>query len=258
MFDRVAGVDAAEEVEEARASLEVAAPIWRRRLMLFAPILLVVGVAAAWYFGDLRELNSPEKVAKAALGMRDSPYAVVYVIVAFVIGSLLFFPVTALIAGTALAFDAQRGFLYSYAGALCAAMVTYWVGRLLGSEILRYVRGPRIERFQRELQTHAFRASVAARFVPVGSFALLNMLAGSLHVPFRWYVLGNLLGVLPGVVLMTLFADQLASAARHADTPRLLLIAGALLLAGAGWLGWRWRLRHRRRQRAPVKESLAE
>jgi phospholipase D1/2 len=256
-FDRVANVDAEEELEEARASLEVAAPIWRRRLKLFAPLLLVVAVAAAWYFGDLGELNSPAKVADAARSLRESPYAILYVVAAFAIGSLLFFPITALMAGAALAFDAPHNFIYAYVGALCAAMMTYWVGRLLGSEILRYVRGPKIERFQREMQTHAFRASVAARFVPVGSFAMLNMLAGSLHVPFRWYVLGNMLGILPGALILTLFADQLAAAAKHADATRLIIIGAALVAAGVLYFFWRRRVR-RQRKRATLKESLAE
>jgi phospholipase D1/2 len=247
-------VDAAEEVEEARVSLEVVAPVWRRRLMLFAPVLLLIAVGAAWYFGDLGRLNSPEKVAAAARDLRASPYAILYVIAAFALGSMLFFPITALMTGTALAFDTLHGFLYAYVGALCAAMLTYWIGRLLGSEILRYVRGPRIERFQRELQTRAFRASIAARFVPVGSFAMLNMLAGSLHVPFGWYVLGNMVGILPGVLVLTLFADQLAAAVRHADLTRLLAIGGVLLVVGVVWFLWRRRVR----RRTPLKESLAE
>jgi uncharacterized membrane protein YdjX (TVP38/TMEM64 family) len=249
-------VDPAEEVEEARASLAVAAPIWRRRLKLFAPLTLLVAIAAVWYFGDLGRLNSPDKIAAAAQALRDSPFAIFYVIGAFVLGSLVLFPITAMLAGTALAFDALHGFLYAYVAALCAAMTTYWLGRLLGSEILRYVRGPKIERFQRELQTHAFRASIAARFVPVGSFAMLNMLAGSLHVPFRYYVLGNMVGLLPSVVVLTLFADQLAEAARSADKARLIALGLALLAAGLIWFFWRRRLRQRRAKIGA--ESLAE
>jgi phospholipase D1/2 len=226
--------------------------------MLFAPLLLVAAVGAVWYFGDLRELNSPDKIASAARSLRDSPYAFLYVIVAFAIGSLLFVPITGLMAGTALAFDTLHGFLFAYVGGLSAAIMTYWVGRLLGSEILRYVRGPRIERFQRELQTRAFRASLAARFVPVGSFTALNMLAGSLHVPFRWYVLGNMVGILPSALLLTLFADQLAAAAQNADKPRLLAIGAVLLGVGTVWFLWRRRIRQRRQRDALMKESPAE
>ncbi len=251
--DRVLSVDAREEVEEARASLEVAAPVWRRRLLLCAPVLLVAVAGAAWYFGDLRSLNSPDKIAAAARSVRDSPYAVLYVAAAFSIGTLVFFPITGLMAATAVSFDPLHGFLFAWLGALSAAIVTYWMGRLLGSEILRYVRGPKLERFQRELRTRALRASIAMRFVPVGSFSMLNMLAGSLQVPFGWYVLGNMLGLLPSALVLTLFADQLAAAVQHMDTPRLLVVGGALVALAGLWFVWRWRIRRR-----PMKPSLAE
>jgi phospholipase D1/2 len=231
------------------------APTWQRRLKLFAPLTLLVAVAAVWYFGELSELNSPEKISDAARSLRESPLALLYVVLAFVFGSLLFFPITALMAATALTFDALHGFLYAYVAALCAAAVTYWAGRLLGADILAYVRGPKIARFQELLRTKAVRASIAARFVPVGSFALLNMLAGSMHVPFRSYLLGNVIGILPGVAVLTLFADQLAAALRSADKTRLLVLAAVLVVSAGVWVYLR-----SRRRRAGVHRgtSLAE
>jgi phospholipase D1/2 len=232
---------------------ETVAPSWQRRFKLLAPLVLLIAVGALWYFSELSQLSSPERIANAARALRESPWAMLYVILAFVIGSLLFFPITALMAGTALTFDAPHGFLYAYTGALCAAVVTYWAGRLLGAEMLAYVRGPKIAAFQQLLRTKALRASIAARFVPVGSFAMLNMLAGSMHVPFRRYVLGNMIGIFPGVALFTLFADQLADAVWSADTKRLVALAVVVIVVGAVW----YYLRTRRRRAAP-RPSLAE
>lgn len=236
---------------------ETVAPSWQRRLKLLAPLLLFVIIGAVWYFGDLGRLNSPEKIAAAARSLRESPYAILYVIGAFVVGSTLFFPITAMMAATALSFDAPHGFTYAYVATLCAAMFTYWIGRLLGTHILAHVRGPKIERFQQLLKTKAVRASIAARFVPVGSFAMLNMLAGSMHVPFRSYVLGNMIGILPGVAFLTLFADQLTSALWAADKTRLVVLALVLTAAAIGCYVWRRHTR-KRRARATTRASLAE
>lgn len=229
---------------------------WQRKLKLFAPLVLLLAVIAAWYFGDLAQLKSPEKIASLARSLRESPWAPAYIVVAFSLGSMLFFPITALQTATVLVFDPLQAFAYGYVGTMFAAMMTYWVGRLLGSEVLAYVRGPKIARFQQLLRTKAVRASIAARLLPVGNFTLINMLTGSMHVPFGSYVLGNLVGIVPGLVLLTLFADQLATALWTADTERLIAL-GAVLGLGAGvWFYFRWRARNR--ARAQGRTSLAE
>jgi phospholipase D1/2 len=202
----------------------------RRGLTLLVPVIPLITVAAVWYFADLGRFSSPEKVAEVARSLREDPWAFGYVLLAFSIGTMLFFPVTALIAGTTLAFDPLRGFSYAFAGALFAACVTYWTGRLAGSAALDYVTGPRIARFREEVRTHAFRASVIARFLPVGNFSMINMLVGSMRVPFGKYVLGNIVGIAPGVLLLTLFAEQITSAMRSPSKGNVALLAAAVAL----------------------------
>ena len=51
---------------------------------------------------------------------------------------------------------------------------------------------------------------MAMRFMPVGNFTLLNMLAGSMGVSFRSFLLGNALGLLPWILGIGLFAGQVA------------------------------------------------
>ena len=43
-------------------------------------------------------------------------------------------------------------------------------------------------------------AVIAARMLPVGNFALINITAGALGVRFRDYLIGNVIGLLPGVL----------------------------------------------------------
>jgi len=64
----------------------------------------------------------------------------------------------------------------------------------------------------------------------VGSFSLINLLAGALEVRFRSYFLGNLLGILPGILGLTLFADRLGNTLAQPDLKNGAVLA--LLLAG--------------------------
>jgi uncharacterized membrane protein YdjX (TVP38/TMEM64 family) len=47
------------------------------------------------------------------------------------------------------------------------------------------------------------------RLVPVGNFTLSNVAAGAVGIPFRDYLLGNLLGMLPSLLALTLLAQHL-------------------------------------------------
>jgi uncharacterized membrane protein YdjX (TVP38/TMEM64 family) len=174
-----------------------------------------------------------ERIVATGRLVRDDPYAGAYVLGAFLAGGLLFFPVTLLIAATALLFDPWHGFAFALAGSLTSASTTYGIGRLLGRPIVeRMLRKPRMRRFRKELQRRSFAAIFGARLIPVGNFSLVNLLAGALEIPFRSYFLGNVFGVLPGILGLTLFADRLHDTLANpgiANVSALLVILGAIV-----------------------------
>jgi len=77
---------------------------------------------------------------------------------------------------------------------------------------------------------------IAARMLPVGNFALINITAGAFGIPFRDYLIGNAIGMLPGVLALTVFADRIAATVRHPHAVNLIALAAvAAALAGALW-----------------------
>ena len=116
-------------------------------------------------------------------------------------------------------------------GVLLGATTTYWAGRVLGSRALAYLSGPRLAKFQEELCLHAFRASIAARLLPVGNFTVINVIAGSMRIPFRAFFLGNVIGALPSVLVMTFFVNQLAAALRSPNPKSIALLACAVVVS---------------------------
>jgi uncharacterized membrane protein YdjX (TVP38/TMEM64 family) len=47
------------------------------------------------------------------------------------------------------------------------------------------------------------------RIVPAGNFSLMNMAAGAIGIPFRDFIVGNGLGMLPVLIVLTFFAGRL-------------------------------------------------
>jgi uncharacterized membrane protein YdjX (TVP38/TMEM64 family) len=198
---------------------------------LFAPLVPLVALVAIWLGGGLSRFDTPEEVSAALRTLRDHPFALGYVLLGYGLGTLLFMPITALIAGTLLAFDPLQAFCYAFLGVQLAATTTYGCGRVLGGRALDHLRGPRISQLRALLQAHAVRASAAARALPVGNFTLLNWLIGGMKVPFRWFILGNAVGALPGLLVLTLFADRLASAWHDPQPEQIALLVGAGIAA---------------------------
>jgi uncharacterized membrane protein YdjX (TVP38/TMEM64 family) len=111
-------------------------------------------------------------------------------------------------------------------------MLSYALGRAFSPLPLRYLRGPRLMKLRAQLRRRGFRAVAAARLIPVGNFTAINLLAGALRVPFRNYLLANVFGLLPGVVVLTLLADRLKHGLREPTALNIgLLLSAAALTA---------------------------
>jgi phosphatidylserine/phosphatidylglycerophosphate/cardiolipin synthase-like enzyme/uncharacterized membrane protein YdjX (TVP38/TMEM64 family) len=197
----------------------------------------LLALAAIWRLTPLRTLLDLERLAALGRTLRTHPAAPVGALAAYLVGGLLLFPITALLAATALVFPARIAIGVCLGGTLASAAVTYGIGVAIGRFRPGWLEGPRIDKLRRQLQQRGMLAVVAARLLPVGNFSLINMTAGALGVRFRDYMLGNLLGVLPGVLGLTLFADRLGSTVRHPH-PANFLVLGAVALAFFLVISW--------------------
>ena len=94
------------------------------------------------------------------------PGAPLIVLVAFVVGGLLIFPVMLLIAATAATFGPWFGFAYASIGALASATITYAIGFAVGRRTVEALMGPRLNRVRRGLVQRGVLAVAAVRLVP--------------------------------------------------------------------------------------------
>ena len=203
-------------------------------------VVLVVAllvVAAVWRFTPLRGLLHIERITALLRRITAQPATPAWVLGGYLVGGLIFFPITVLLGATALVFRPLPAIAYCLTGTLASAAVTYWIGRLIGHFRADWLRGPRLTRFEKQLRQRGVLAIVAARLLPVGNFSLINMAAGAFGIGFGDYMLGNAIGVLPGILALTLFADRLGSTLRHPRGANLVMLA-AVALALVAVLSW--------------------
>jgi phosphatidylserine/phosphatidylglycerophosphate/cardiolipin synthase-like enzyme/uncharacterized membrane protein YdjX (TVP38/TMEM64 family) len=220
-------------------------PARRHRLWAVAAgllaLLVAVIVAGRLIPDDVIDVRGLIEWARSLDGTPLAPLVVAGI---YVVGGALMVPLLLRISVTGLVFGPVSGFGYALVGGLVEAGVFYAVGRLVGRERLRRWTGGYLERVSRKLRRHGVVTVAAIRMLPVAPFLVVNLLGGALHVPFRDYLFGTLIGLAPGTFTLVVLGATLADVLREPGPASVLALGGALLLVAAG-LVWK-RLRGRR------------
>jgi phospholipase D1/2 len=192
--------------------------------------VLALGLlSAAWYVTPLADWADPDSVRDWFRAVARRPWAGALVVAVFVAGGLVAFPVVVLIAATAAAFGPWFGFVYATVGLLASALTTYALGALFGRSALRKVMGPRLERIREKIARQGVLAIATIRVVPVAPFTFVNLAAGASAIRLVDYVLGTLLGMLPGLIVMSALSHRIVAIVSSPSLTEVLLLTCAIV-----------------------------
>jgi phosphatidylserine/phosphatidylglycerophosphate/cardiolipin synthase-like enzyme/uncharacterized membrane protein YdjX (TVP38/TMEM64 family) len=207
-------------------------------LIKIAAVLLVLLVlAASWRWTPLSQWVSLETLITLADYLKGSHFLLPGVIGAYVVGGLIMVPITVLIGATAIIFPAHLGVVYALAGCLMNSLITYLIGAGIGRRSIRKLAGSRLNRLSKRLARQGIFTVAVVRNLPVAPFTIVNMVAGASHIKLKDFLLGTALGMLPGIVAITVFTDRVVAAVKNPDWINIAAAAGiALILATGVWL----------------------
>ncbi len=190
---------------------------------------LLAALALAWRYTPLADFADPERLQAWLTQIANNEWAALIVTLLYVAGSVIIFPVTVLIAATALLFDPLQAFAVAGAGALSAATVTYGIGALCGKQFLRDLMGQRINRVSRALAKQGVLSVMAIRLVPIAPFSIINLVAGVSHIGFFQYLLGTILGMAPGIIIFTALGNRLRQMIDNPSTGDVAILIGIII-----------------------------
>ncbi|EIC22389.1 VTT domain-containing protein [Thiorhodovibrio frisius] len=217
-----------------------ATPVRRRLALALGLLGVFLTLAALWRWTPLGAWLDPQALADAAGRLSGTLWGPPLATIGFVIASLAAVPVTLLILASALLFDPLTGILVALTGSTLSAAAGRLLGAWLGRGLLDRLGGSTVSRIAHRLGQRGLLTILTVRIVPVAPFAVLNLVAGVLPLRWRDYLLGTLLGMLPGILALTVFAEGLIAVLGRADPRALaLLLVGILALAGLAWVGRR-------------------
>lgn len=209
-------------------------PARRQLVMGGLGLLALIAMAAFWQWTPIREQVNVADLAERLETFAHGPVAALVTLMGFLLGGLLVMPVLLLIAVTVLAFGPWWGFLYAFLGMTLSAMVTFGIGRLLGRSLVDRWAGLRLKQINSMLQSKGVFAVITLRILPLAPFSIINAVAGASHIRTRDFLVGTILGELPGLLSLALFVDQINETIRHPGPGSIGLLA---ILAGVIFLG---------------------
>lgn len=224
----------------------------RHALLRFTLLILLLAagfVAVRWT--PLAEYWDPQKLTALLEELRRSWWAPVALLALYVVLCPIGVPASPLILAGGFVFGSLFGGLLNFLGTFLGAAVSFFLGHLLGRDLVEHLGGDRLRRVETMLNRQGFWSLARIRFVPI-PFPIVNYGAALTGVKAGVFLGATALGLAPAVFIYTWFAAALARATseqRGAVILQMALaVAGILLLSFLPPLirGWNRRRRYRR------------
>jgi uncharacterized membrane protein YdjX (TVP38/TMEM64 family) len=192
----------------------------------------MAALLAIWYATPVSDLADVQTLEPYFERIAASGWAPLVIPLIFLVASLAFFPVTILIALTGMTLGPFLGLLCAGIGCLGGALLSFWVGTLLGERGLRPIMGRKLTRLSTSLADKGILSVAGIRLLPVAPFTVINLIAGASHIRVVDFVVGTIFGMAPGIILMTALGDRLREVWRNPSAENVVVLG----LITAGWL----------------------
>lgn len=166
------------------------------------------------------------------LRLREHWWGAVGFILIYGIGCIVAIPGSLLTLCGGAIFGVKWGAIYNVLASNLGATLSFLMARYFGREFVsRFMKG-RIESFDEKVARYGFRFIFTLRLIPLIPFNGLNLGSGLSRIRYRDYLLGSVLGMIPGTFIYTYFADALLGGVTGSGERAFtnLIIAGTLLI----------------------------
>jgi phospholipase D1/2 len=195
-----------------------------------AILLLLFALPAIWSWTPLNHWTNLAAIIEWQESVRNHTAAFYLVVGAYLLGSLVLFPVTILNIATVFTFGPMLGNIYALAGWLASAAMGYGIGRSTGRKMVRKLARAWLDRLIRPAGRHGFLTVLTLRVFPVAPFTLVNVFVGAWGIRFWDFFLASIVGRIPGIILLTLAGVQVESLLRQPGLIGVVLLGLTLIL----------------------------
>ncbi len=169
--------------------------------------------------------------------LRDSPHALLLLLLVFVAAGVLAVPINLILIGSVLTFGPWQAFACGLAGSLIAAGISFGIGHHFGKPLIRRIAGDRLDSLSASLKNRGIWSVAFLRVLPIAPFGLMNLVAGVSGLRFAVFMIGSAIGLVPGVAVVVLATRQFVVALRNPGWDTWLVFIAIAAVVG-GLLVW--------------------
>lgn len=212
------------------------------RLLLVIGILIIL--ALSWRYlieSGVITTSRIEKLLHHIAGIRDAPWLFPAIILSYLLLLSVMFPLTLLVIVTGFLFSPWWAIFYATIATLCSSALSYWIGHWLGRNAIEKHSGHYLRIASRFMQENSVHSMVVINLLPIAPFTMTNMMAGAFQLKFSRYMIGSAIGIIPGLIVVTLLGGQLNRIVSATDNQQVwvgLSLAVALISLLMAMIYW--------------------
>ena len=178
-------------------------------LKFIALILFVIAIVLLFKYTPIRNYISAVKLQEFIQSFGF--WAPLAYIIIYAVAPTLMFPGLILSLAGGLAFGPLWGTMYTVFAATIGACGAFWVARIMGRGFVEKLAKGRLKTFDDSVAEHGLKVMLFLRLVPVFPFNALNYASGVSQMRFVDYLIGTLIGIIPGTFAYVYLGSSLTN-----------------------------------------------
>lgn len=218
---------------------------FKSSIFLITILCIIITGVSAYLLGGINPVLLQAWLDQAGI------WAPIIYITIYTIATILVLPSTVLNLTGGAIFGPWLGTLWTSIAAIIAAVVAFAFTRTVGREIIAQKLAGRWQSMDAEISQGGLFYMFAIRLLPIIPYGLVNFAAGLTSIRFRDYLIGTILGTVPGVLPFVMLGS---SGLQASKTGNIVPLVASLALIGLLVFGATW---YRRSRQSP-KKALQE
>jgi phosphatidylserine/phosphatidylglycerophosphate/cardiolipin synthase-like enzyme/uncharacterized membrane protein YdjX (TVP38/TMEM64 family) len=199
------------------------------RTILFTVFLCFLSVWI-WFAFDRPFVTSWANIEAIFVEWRNRPGAFLMAALLCLILFLVFIPLNVVAILVASLFGVFESIFILLSSAMGSAALYWGVGYSMGGDFFERLVTKRYKAIARVRKTSSWVGVFLLRLLPIAPYSLFNLIAGAFKVSFKGFMIGTLLGILPGLLSIILLQKSLIRFVKTQSLSSFLLLLGVLVV----------------------------